>query len=157
MKFVAENLRETEDVALDFVEGLEKESEAQIVCLKGELGAGKTAFTKLVAKKLGIKEQITSPTFVIFKTYQLKNSDFKTLFHIDAYRLKTEKELKDLGWDDFAKNPENLIFIEWPENVPEIIPKKAVIIEFEVLGDSKREINIIWPEEKAKKIRKKRG
>jgi len=148
---IVKNLNELDKFVESFLDQLKKEpigEKAKIVCLRGHLGAGKTAFVKKVAKKLDIEKNLTSPTFVILKTYKLKTLDLKTLVHIDAYRLKEGKDLKHLGWKEIINNPQNLVFIEWPENVSRIIPKEAVIIEFEVLEESKRKITIIWPKKK---------
>jgi len=127
---ISKNIAETEKIAKIFLEKiLEKENKkngATVVCLSGDLGAGKTAFTQAVGKHLGIKNKITSPTFVIMKKYPIgKTSGVKFLFHLDAYRLKNEKELLHLGWEEIIGNKEHLVFIEWPENVRKIIPANA--------------------------------
>ena len=113
---------------------------ATVVTLSGELGAGKTAFVKGVARALGITEQVTSPTFVIMKIYGLEGQKFDRLVHIDAYRLKGERHLKMLGWGDLLKNPKNLILIEWPEQAGSAIPVSAITIHFRYSGDDEREI-----------------
>jgi len=127
---LSKNIKETEEIAKLFLEKIlktkSKNKGALVVCLFGDLGAGKTAFTQSIAKHLGIKEKIKSPTFVILKKYPLKKSNnYKFLFHIDAYRLKNEKELLHLGWEEIISNKEHLVFIEWPENVSKIIPSDA--------------------------------
>ena len=99
---------------------------ATIVTLSGDLGAGKTTFVKGIAKALGIKEHVTSPTFVIMKIYGLSEQKFKRLVHIDAYRLKGLHHLKVLGWKDLIEDLGNLICIEWPEKIEEAIPRDAV-------------------------------
>src|SRR3989344_3743235 len=88
---------------------------ATTLLLSGELGAGKTAFVKALARILGIKEDIISPTFVIMKFYPLTGQLFKQLIHIDAYRLEKADELTHLGFEELCKDPVNLICIEWPE------------------------------------------
>jgi tRNA threonylcarbamoyladenosine biosynthesis protein TsaE len=168
---VSKNLKETKKIARDFIEKLKKTSQAKAVCLKGELGSGKTTFVKFAAKSLGVKKHITSPTFVIMKGYKLKAksyklrrlafsesrspdflqtsglyaSGFKNLIHIDAYRLKEGKELALLGWNDILKDKRNLVFIEWPENVRDIIPKNSIEIQFKIISQSQRSIKIKWP------------
>lgn len=103
-----------------------KKNGATVVCLSGDLGAGKTAFTQAVGKHLSIKNKITSPTFVLIKKYPIgKTYGVKFLFHLDAYRLKNEKELLQLGWEEIINNKEHLVFIEWPENVKKVIPAGA--------------------------------
>ena len=129
---VSKNVKETAEIAKTFLSKILKEKKATrgatIVCLSGNLGAGKTAFTQCVAKHLDIKNKITSPTFVIIKNYELKITNYKKLFHIDAYRLKNEKELLHLGWEEIIADESCLVFIEWPENVQKIIPKHAKFI-----------------------------
>jgi tRNA threonylcarbamoyladenosine biosynthesis protein TsaE len=95
--------------------------EAAVVGLSGHLGAGKTAFTKAVGKVLGIVEEITSPTFVLMKQYPLHDQTWKQLIHIDAYRLEKPEELDVLGFEGLVADPDNLIFIEWPENIREAL------------------------------------
>ena len=86
---------------------------------------------------------MTSPTFVIEKIYKLDNKNFDHLIHIDAYRLASGEELLHLGWEEIAKNSKNIIFIEWPERVSEILPKDIEKILFTFVGDNIREIEII--------------
>ncbi len=104
---------------------------ASMITLSGSLGVGKTTITQEIGKLLGVKEKITSPTFVIMKKYNIKNKTFKYLIHIDAYRLKNSQELFNIGWNELFFEKENLIIIEWPENVPECINDSAhkVILE----------------------------
>ncbi len=124
-KIISKSTEETEKIAKDFLgQILSFPKQATVVALYGNLGAGKTAFTQSLGKHLGIKRKVNSPTFVIMKKYLIKNKQHKNLIHIDAYRLKNEKDLENLGWAEIIANPENLIFIEWPENVPKSLPKK---------------------------------
>lgn len=128
----SKNVKETAQIAEMFLDkilkGKTQKDSAMIVCLSGDLGAGKTAFTKAIAKYLKIKQKVTSPTFVIIKKYPIKNQKHDFLFHIDAYRLKNEKELLNLGWQEIVSNKKHLVFIEWPENVKKIIPRHARFI-----------------------------
>lgn len=134
---------EMEIEAARFVRALTPRSHgAVVVALSGELGAGKTAFVKGVAKALGVEEHVTSPTFVILKIYDLIDQSFKRLIHMDAYRLKGEKHLKVLGWDELISDPNNLIMIEWPEMIPGAIPESAQRIAFSYSGEDEREIDI---------------
>lgn len=135
-------MKETEKIAREFVEKefVRNENGAVIVGLYGDLGSGKTAFTQAVAKCLGVKETVTSPTFVIEKIYKLDNRDFEHLIHIDAYRLKGGDELLHLGWEEIAKNPKNIIFIEWPERVAEILPDNIKKVCFTFVDENIREI-----------------
>ena len=151
---------ESQAYAQQFVEAIidsyTEGGSALVVGLSGELGSGKTTFMKGVAKALGVNQTITSPTFVIEKIYpigtnehkrstlseasKLKDKPFKHLIHIDAYRLEEEKELLTLGWEELKRDPENFIFIEWPERVEGVLPKNIIKIEFAFINESTRDI-----------------
>lgn len=119
MKHDIHNLNELSTFALLFLEKLQpSDTHATIVTLRGDLGAGKTAFVKACAQHLGIREEITSPTFVIQKEYSISTHPiFTTLIHIDAYRLKGKEELQYLKWNEIISKPQTIIFLEWPECV----------------------------------------
>jgi len=125
-----------------------KKDKATVLALFGNLGAGKTTFTQESAKYFGIKDVVTSPTFVIEKIYKLNSATpngevkFSQLIHIDAYRLTKGTELETLGWKELVENPSNVIFIEWPENVEEVIPKDSIQITFDVVDENSRSIDI---------------
>lgn len=144
MKKASKNIKETSEIAKIFLNKILKEKSltggAKIVCLSGNLGAGKTAFTQSVAKHLGIKDKVISPTFVIYKKYPLKLKGYKFLFHLDAYRLKNEKELLNLGWEEIIADKGHLVFIEWPENVHKIIPSHA---DFVYISNDKNDSRIL--------------
>jgi tRNA threonylcarbamoyladenosine biosynthesis protein TsaE len=112
---------------------LPKTDRAYLVSLSGDLGSGKTTFTKAVAEDLGITDDITSPTFVILKRYTIPDTGsdflFTNLIHIDAYRLKGYEELKNIKFEEYMSDPQNLILLEWPEMVEEGI-KPDVSIQF---------------------------
>lgn len=117
---------------------------ATVVTLSGDLGAGKTAFTKEFGNLLGIPhDQITSPTFVIMKIFEIHNSKFEHLIHIDAYRLENEQELVSLGWKDIIEDPKNLILIEWPEMVKGLIPEGAHKLSLKFVDETTREITFL--------------
>lgn len=126
--------------ATDFINTLEAGSKATVVALQGELGAGKTTWAQGVGKLLGVTENMHSPTFVIMKVYEIDFKGFKNLIHIDAYRLEKDEELLHLGWEEMLQGGENLILIEWPENVAKLIPREAKRIAFKHVGENEREI-----------------
>ncbi len=142
MKMTSKSLDETRRAADELLATLSPGGAATVVALEGDLGAGKTAFTQEVGKILGVKENMHSPTFVIEKIYDIDFNNFSRLIHIDAYRLESESELLSLGWEDIAASPENLIFIEWPERVPGLIPENAKKISLEFVDEMTRHIHI---------------
>lgn len=132
MEKTVSNLEEMKDFAATFVTSLvPREDGAVVVALSGDLGAGKTTFTQFVATVLGITEQVTSPTYVLEKVYQLQGQCFERLVHVDAYRLHEAHELEVLGWSDILRDPKTLIVLEWPEKVASIVPTNAIRITLE--------------------------
>jgi len=113
---------------------------ATLITLSGELGAGKTAFVKAVARTLGVVEDVTSPTFILLKSYPTDGLIFGNLIHIDAYRLKSGEELAPLHFDEYMRKAENLIMLEWPEQVADTLPAPDVHIQIETLPDGSRKI-----------------
>lgn len=122
-----------------------KSKTSVVLALYGDLGTGKTTLTQELAKQLGIKKNIISPTFVIMKIYNINPNSiyysyFKKLIHIDAYRLDSYLELLKIGWQEIIKDKDNLIVIEWPEKVTEIIPKNAIKILLSHINEETRQI-----------------
>ncbi len=113
-----------------------------LVCLYGDLGGGKTTFVKGMAEKLGIKETVNSPTFVIMKKYISANAAYKkyALYHFDCYRISDCNEILDLGWEEIIGGENNIIVIEWPEKIEDILPKNKLRIKFEFIGENLRGI-----------------
>jgi len=115
--------------------------DALVVCLYGDLGAGKTTFVKSVAVAAGVSDVVTSPTFVIMKKYHIQEtSSFKQIVHVDAYRLKRGDDREALGWSEIRSNPDNIIFVEWPEHVSGSLPKETIDLRFEFIDEDTREI-----------------
>ncbi len=119
------------------------EGGATVLALHGNLGAGKTTFTKHLAKVLGITENVNSPTFVIQKYFEVHTDDFfKKLIHIDTYRIDLQDELVRLGWAENVADRGNLIAVEWPENIPDLLPENTIHIYFTHVNETTREIEI---------------
>ena len=104
-----------------------------IICLNGELGSGKTVFTKGIANALGIKETITSPTFSIIKEYEGE----LPLYHLDVYRL--DEASNDIGIEEYFSKG-GIVVIEWAENIKDILPEERLDIKIKVLGENKRSL-----------------
>ncbi len=116
--------------------------EALVIGLEGELGSGKTNFVQGFAQELGIKQRLTSPTFVLLKGYKISIPQLNYLYHIDCYRLDKPKHLKDLDFEQIIDNPKNVLLIEWAEKVKSLLPKNTIWIKFEVVANNQRKITI---------------
>ena len=119
---------------------IKTEKTALVLALSGELGAGKTTFVQGLAKGLGIKEKIKSPTFLITKRYALRAKRYKNFYHIDAYRLKKPKDILSLGWREISDDPKNVIVIEWAKHVAKVLPARHIDINFKHISENKRKI-----------------
>ncbi len=145
MEKVIKSLDELNVEAASFVGTLTPQAEgATLVTLTGELGAGKTAFVKEIAKILGVEEVVTSPTFVLEKIYILPAQNaFKRLVHIDAYRLESGRDLAPLGFDELMKDSGNLVLLEWPERVADALPAARANISLKVESDGSRTLSYV--------------
>tara|TARA_B100000745_G_C19847778_1_gene281386 strand:- start:27 stop:461 length:435 start_codon:yes stop_codon:yes gene_type:complete len=131
-------LTELNDFAQEYISHISPhENHATLITLQGDLGAGKTAFTKALAKALGVEEHITSPTFVLAKHYTLDNQSFEQLVHIDAYRLEKGEDLGPIEFDQLLKSPKNLVVLEWPECVEEAVPEWAHNVHIVLEGEER--------------------
>lgn len=127
----------SEEDTLVLAQNFESEKfENMVICLIGELGSGKTVFTKGFAGALGIEENITSPTFNIIKEYQ---SGEMPLYHMDVYRL--EGSNCDLGIDEYM-NMGGITIIEWADLIKDELPEERLEIKFKIAGEEKRILTI---------------
>ncbi len=114
-----------------------------IVALYGDLGAGKTTFTRFLVEALGFDNRVQSPTFVISRKYQGKgNEKINKINHIDLYRLTSKEEAAELGLSEYFSEPTSVTLIEWPEILEETLPAKTIKMHFEVTGENERKILI---------------
>ncbi len=132
MKYLSAGEKQTAAVAEKFAEKLKS---GDVVLLKGELGAGKTAFTKGLAKGLGVTAEVTSPTYSYMNDYGGK------LYHFDAYRLSCGDDAEALGLTDYFYAG-GICVIEWYENIESVLPENCIKIRIEKTGESSREIYI---------------
>ena len=123
----------------------------EVIGLIGDLGSGKTTFTKGLAEELKVEENITSPTFVILKEYSILkpmihragvSKGLKKFIHVDAYRVETLKDIKSVGIEDYLGRKDIVMVIEWAEKIKEILPKSTIYIKFETLNEKSRKILI---------------
>lgn len=116
------------------LKNVERSNCAVALSLSGDLGAGKTTFTQIMAEHLGVEENLTSPTFVIMKKYQTKDDCFAQLVHIDAYRLNSPEELSVLGFTSEILNKGNMVVVEWGEKVDSLLPPETLKLQFALDG-----------------------
>lgn len=131
MHFISSSPEETKKIGIRLSKKIDKST---IILLIGELGSGKTTFIKGLAKGLGIKEKVSSPSFVIMNIY---NGRLK-LFHLDLYRINSLKEIEFIY--DFLR--EGVIVIEWGEKIKDEIGEKYIEVIFKIISKNKREITI---------------
>ena len=135
--------QDTYDFALKFASNLKG---GEVIGLMGDLGSGKTIFTKGLAKGLGIKQAITSPTFVLMRLYEIREADknkkvsdnLRRFCHIDAYRAKDELDIMSIGAEDFMGQDDTITVVEWADKIRDILPRRTQYIHFEFQGGEKR-------------------
>ncbi|OGH21625.1 MAG: tRNA (adenosine(37)-N6)-threonylcarbamoyltransferase complex ATPase subunit type 1 TsaE [Candidatus Levybacteria bacterium RIFCSPHIGHO2_01_FULL_41_15] len=155
--FITNNSKETQRLAESFIFRseilLRRTKTPRVFALFGELGSGKTTFVQGLAKGLGIKKRIISPTFIIVRNYKIRNKiydlpagkaglRFKNFFHVDLYRLESKNDIEGLGLEEIINDSENIIAIEWAEKIKSLLPKNRYDIRFEHLSQNKRKIII---------------
>ena len=129
MELISSSAKQTEQIAFEYAKTLAK---GDVVLLSGDLGAGKTAFTKGVARYFGL-DGVTSPTYAYLNVY----GDF--LYHYDCYRLSCGEDAERLGLTDYF-NGENICLIEWSENIEDVLPDNCKIVKIEKISDIERKI-----------------
>ena len=134
MEFITHSPEETEKIGEALAKSLQP---GTILAYRGDLGAGKTAFTRGLARGLGCKETVTSPTYTIVNEYL---GGRLPLFHFDMYRLASSDDLWDIGWEDYLDR-EGVCAVEWSENVQDAM-ENAVTVTIEKLGETTRRITI---------------
>ena len=147
----------------------------EVICLCGELGAGKTTFAQGLLEGLSAPKPYTSPTFVVMKEYKTAISEQKTVkgkqesisrnkkdgkqkidnvYHFDAYRVSAE-DILNLGWEEIVADKENIVIIEWADKLKKIIPKRAIRIGFEWLDTKQRKLTISKNDQNLPKLEKR--
>ena len=143
MNITSKSKEETQEIAEKFAKDLKG---GEVLCFYGNLGTGKTTFIQGLAKGLEIKQNITSPTFVLMKKYRSKKQEARiknlNFYHLDCYRLGSVEEAQDLGIEEIWDDKKNVIAIEWADKINDILPKERVDICFEHVDENKRKITI---------------
>lgn len=132
--FISKSEKETIQVAEKFSSVI---SIGDVICLNGDLGSGKTVFVKALCKQFDI-DNVSSPSFAIVNEYNGKTK----IYHFDFYRLKSVKELYEIGFDDYLLDNNSILVIEWAELFNEILPLKRYDVSFNIFDGTKRKISI---------------
>lgn len=135
---IVNNEKETIEFAKEFKKKIKG---SKNICLVGDLGSGKTVLARSLIKSFGVKDQITSPTFTLLKTYDINDKKIKRINHFDIYRIG-EKDLEDIGFFDYVYDENAINIIEWADLIKDNIPKNSIWIEIKKIDDCKREIII---------------
>lgn len=137
-KFLSHSEQETINFAKEYAKSLKG---GELIALSGDLGAGKTAFTKGIAHYFKIKQRICSPTFVFMKVYDIPgNKLIKKLVHVDAYRIENSQNILSVGLQEYIGDKNVVTIIEWPENIEKFLPKNYVKINIEHRDENLRQI-----------------
>lgn len=142
MEFVSRSSQETQEIASKIAQealGLPIMSHAQIITLQGDLGAGKTTFVQGFLRSLGVQEKVKSPTFLLMKQYDAAD---RHIFHLDCYRLASSQDLQPLEIGVVFQNPHNIVLIEWPERINDMLPKEHTSIHIDHISETERKITI---------------
>lgn len=115
------------------------ENPKKVILFNGLIGVGKTTLIKSLAKNLGVNDATSSPTFSLVNEYQISNNQY--IYHFDVYRLKNETEALDMGIDEYLYSG-NWCFIEWAENIPNLIPEEHSKIKINTLPDGRRHLTL---------------
>ena len=144
MRFLTKDFKQTKKLGRELAKEILESGlpeKAVIIGLKGDLGGGKTTFLQGFAKGLGIKENVLSPTFMIFRKYIL-SSPLKNFYHFDCYRIQDPQDLLALGFKEIVSDSRNIIAIEWVERVYKMLPQDIIMLEFEFVDENTRKISI---------------
>lgn len=111
-----------------------------VIALHGDLGAGKTVFSRGFARALGITEPVSSPTYTIIQEYKLPGGSY--FYHLDLYRIANSASALAFGTDEYLEEPGSYSLVEWPERIADILPPETIHINIRHLDDAEREITI---------------
>ena len=132
MESITKSTEETKKLAIELAKKTKKGS---VLALYGDLGSGKTTFTRFFVEALGLKNRVQSPTFVVARKYGNIN-------HVDLYRLTSEEEARDIGIEEMLVDKNMITLIEWPEIINNLLPEDSVKIYFEYIDENTRKITI---------------
>lgn len=138
MTITIPNTEALPQAAHDFIAAMDDRT---VFAFRGEMGAGKTTFIKAVCLALGVEDEVNSPTFAIVNEYRSETTA-ELIYHFDCYRIKTLEEAMDFGFEDYMESSA-LCFIEWPENVEDLLPGDVVNVYITVNEDGSRTLEFV--------------
>lgn len=142
--FITKSSKETQKLAQKFAKELKGD---EVIALFGNLGSGKTTFVQGLAKSLGVKERIISPTFIIIREHNVRINDkglrINKFYHVDLYRVHADRQIEE-ELKELFKNKNRIVAIEWAEKIGDLLPKKRIEIYFDYISDNERKIVIKW-------------
>lgn len=138
MEVTTHNTKETQKLAKQLAKNIKPND---ILLLYGDLGSGKTTFTRYLTKALAFNTRVQSPTFVIARRYSKPEGDIKVINHIDLYRVTTKEGVEDLGLKELFDESDSVTIIEWPD-ILDKLPKNSIKIFFDYLDENSRKIRI---------------
>lgn len=141
-QIITQNAEETAEIGKDFGTQLKEQGSTipRVLCFFGDLGSGKTTFIQGMAKGLGIRQRLLSPTFLIVRRYTLSDQD-RYFYHIDLYRVKSAADIESVGISEILENPANITAIEWSDKL-HVLPARRIEFYFEILDGNRRKIDI---------------
>jgi tRNA threonylcarbamoyladenosine biosynthesis protein TsaE len=137
-EYIVNNQVDTEEIATQLAKELKG---GELLALSGNLGAGKTVFVRALAEALGVEENITSPTFVLMKVYDIEHQKVNKFVHVDCYRLSMQEDLFEIGLSDYLNYDNIIVAVEWADKVANL-PDTAIRIDIELIEGDKRKITI---------------
>lgn len=136
MKKIVYNITEIDQIAKNIISDFSR----NIICLEGEMGAGKTTLIKAIVRNLGGEDRVQSPTFSLVNEYR-KNDGSLLGYHFDFYRIEDISEALDMGLEDYLAQ-DCYVFIEWPEKIQELLPAEVQFLSLEIKGHEQRKLTI---------------
>lgn len=135
IEYISKSISDTNAIAKELAQNAKP---GDVIALVGEMGAGKTHFSKAFAKELGITSTVNSPTFTIMNSYEEGRIP---LYHFDAYRIEDPDEMTEIGFEEFIYG-QGVCVIEWADIIKDILPTSFLLVKIETLGENERKIKI---------------